>query len=111
MNGLLAKVLHLVPRHQEIVARVLSAEYASELTTVIGVLEIGMAIWVWSKLYSKLSSILQIVGVLTMNVIEITLTQDLLFWGKLNFLFATLFVGLIYYKEFVLTKSIKESYV
>jgi hypothetical protein len=104
VNGLLCKVLNLVPRHQEIVASVLSDEHARELTLIIGVLEIGMAIWVWSKIFSRLSSVLQIVGILVMNIIEYFFTQDLLLWGKLNFVFAVLFISLIYYKEFVLKK-------
>ena len=37
VNGFFCKVLNLVPRHQEIVARVLNAEYDREITFIIGV--------------------------------------------------------------------------
>ena len=43
-NGLLCKLLLLVPRHAAIVARILGPAYASTLTRLIGLGEIGMAL-------------------------------------------------------------------
>ena len=104
-NGLLCKVLNLVPRHQQIVARILGAEYAQPLTVLIGISEIGMAVWVLSRLFIRLSAALQIAIVLTMNVIEFSLAPDLLLWGRLNIVFAILFSALVYYNAFVLAPS------
>jgi hypothetical protein len=42
-NGLLSKVLNLVPRHTLIVARILGPTYARPLTVAIGLAEMGMA--------------------------------------------------------------------
>jgi len=41
-NGLFCKVLNLVPRHQQIVARILGDDYSRLLTLLIGLSEIGM---------------------------------------------------------------------
>ncbi|MBS1611912.1 MAG: DoxX-like family protein [Bacteroidetes bacterium] len=104
-NGLLCKVLGIVPRHEQIVARILGAEYAHPLTVLIGISEIGMAVWVVSRLFIRLNATLQIAIVLTMNVIEFSLAPDLLLWGRLNIVFAILFSALVYYNDFVLAPS------
>ena len=100
INGFFCKILNLVPRHQEIVARILNEEYSREITFTIGVLEILMVIWILSNYKSKLNSIAQILIVITMNIIEFVFAKDLLLFGKLNLLFALLFCSIIYYNEF-----------
>lgn len=102
INGLICKVLDLVPRHRHIVARILGATYANLLTKAIGILEIGMAVWIISGIASHLNAIAQIVIVGFMNVIEFVYAPDLLLWGRLNALFALLFMLLIYMNEFIL---------
>ena len=92
VNGLLCKVLNLVPRHQEIVGRILGSEYVSILTKLIGLSEIVMAIWIVSRIKSKLNATTQIIIIATMNTLEFLLVPDLLLWGKLNALFAFLFI-------------------
>ncbi|MDF7815916.1 DoxX-like family protein [Hymenobacter sp. YC55] len=101
-NGFLCKVLSLVPRHEAIVARILGPAYASPLTRLIGLAEIGMAIWVLSGRWIKLNAITQISLVLVMNVLEFCLAADLLLWRQFNILFAGLFALLVYYYGFVL---------
>jgi len=98
--------LNLVPRHEQIVAEILGNTYSRPLTILIGVSEIIMAIWVVSRYKSKLNAILQMVVVATMNTMEFILVPDLLLWGKLNSLFAFLFIVLVYYNEFILTKKL-----
>ncbi|REH54637.1 DoxX-like protein [Tenacibaculum gallaicum] len=102
INGLFCKVFNLVPRHQEIVGKIISNNYSRELTLVIGVLEIAMVVWILSNYKSKLNAITQIVIVLIMNVIEFMITSDILLWGKLNIVFAALFVFIVYINEFKL---------
>ncbi len=41
-NGLFCKVLNLVPRHEQIVARVLGTEFSRPLTILIGISEITL---------------------------------------------------------------------
>ncbi|MCX6182621.1 MAG: DoxX-like family protein [Bacteroidetes bacterium] len=107
-NGLFCKVLNLVPRHQEIVARILGEEYSGILVKVIGVSEILMAVWILSKVKSRLNASAQIIIILTMNIIEFAIASDLLLWGKTNIIFALLFIVVIFYNEFVLNKKLNQ---
>ena len=100
INGLLCKIFNLVPRHQQIVARILGSDYARLLTATIGSLETAMAIWIVSGIMSRTNAIVQIIVIASMNAIEFFVAPDLLLWGKLNALFAFLFIVLIYYNEF-----------
>jgi hypothetical protein len=100
--GLFCKVLNLVPRHEQIVARILGASYAGTLTRGIGLAEIVMAVWILSGIKARFNAVTQIVVIGAMNILEFILAPDLLLWGRLNSLFALLFMILIYYNEFVL---------
>ena len=102
INGLFCKILNLVPRHQEIVSRILGDTYSREMTFTIGVLEILMVIWILSRFKSKINAITQILIVLVMNVIEFVHVPDLLLRGKFNIIFAILFSVIIYLNEFKL---------
>ncbi|MEK6155448.1 DoxX-like family protein [Flavobacteriaceae bacterium 3-367] len=104
-NGLFCKVLNLIPRHEEIVGRILGEAYSRPLTIAIGLAEIGMAIWILSGAKARLNAVLQITVVVMMNMLEFILVPDLLLWGKLNALFAFLFILLVYINEFHLNKK------
>ena len=104
VNGLYCKILNQVPRHQQIVEHILATDYSRILTIFIGVLEIIMAIWFLSRYKSKLNAFLQILVVGVMNILELLLVPELLLWGKLNFLFAIMFIMVVYYYEFILRK-------
>ena len=102
VNGLFCKVLNGVPRHQEIVARVLGNEHAALLTRLIGLAEIAMAVWIVSCYRPRLNAIMQIMVIAIMNILEFILVPDLLLWGRFNILFAFLFMLLIGYNEYFL---------
>lgn len=104
-NGLICKVLNLVPRLREIVSRILGSDHSRLFTILIGLSEIVMAGWILSGLWTRLNAVTQIVVIATMNVLEFFLVPDLLLWGKLNSLWAFLFILLIYYNEFWLNKK------
>jgi uncharacterized membrane protein YuzA (DUF378 family) len=108
-NGLFCKVLNLVPRHQQIVETILGvdATTARVLTLLIGLSEVIMAIWILTQWKSKLNAFLQMSIVAAMNIMEFVLAPDLLLWGRLNSLFAFLFILLVYYHGFVLGKQRK----
>ena len=95
VNGLFCKVLDLVPRHEQIVARILGPEHARTWTVLIGISEVCMAICIWSRLKPRLSAVTQIVTIGSMNVLEFVLAADLLLWGRANLLFAAFLVVLI----------------
>lgn len=105
-NGLVCKVLNLVPRHQEIVASILGSEHARLLTVLIGLAETGMAIWIISGIRPRLNAIVQIVVIAAMNILEFILVPDLLLWGRANAIFAFLFILLIAYHAFYLKKKV-----
>lgn len=96
-NGLLAKVLHLVPRHTEIVAGILGEAYARPLTIMIGLSEIVMGLWTLGGRYRKETAYVQIAIILTMNCLESLLVPELLLWGYFNPVFAVGFCGVIFW--------------
>ena len=105
VNGLFCKVINLVPRHEQIVARILGDDYSRLLTILIGLSEIIMAVWILSAYKTRLNTIAQITLVATMNTLEFILVPDLLLWGKLNSLFASIFILVVYFNEFYLNNK------
>lgn len=101
-NGLFCKLLNLVPRHREIVARILGNAQATGFTRMIGVAEIAMAVWIISGYWARRNALTQVLIIATMNVLEFILAPDLLLWGRFNLLFACLFMLLILYNEYFL---------
>ena len=106
INGLYCKILNLVPRHQQIVERILITEHARAITIIIGLLETGMALWIVSSFKRKLNALTQIVVVITMNMLEFFLAPDLLLWGKTNAVFALMFVAIIFFSAFHSSKVV-----
>jgi hypothetical protein len=107
VNGLYAKILNGVPRHQAIVEDILGIEWGPLLTKFIGVSEIFMAVWILSRWFYKLNAGLQIGIILLMNILEMTLCPELLLWGRWNFVFALLFCGIIYWNNFINNKHVR----
>lgn len=105
INGFFCKVLNLVPRHQEIVGRILGEQHAWFFTNVIGVSEILMVVWILSRIKGRACAIFQMAIVGTMNILEFILVPDLLLFGRMNIVFAFLFIVLIYVNEFILGKQ------
>ena len=104
-NGFFCKVLNLVPRHQQIVARILGNEYSGLLTKAIGIAEIAMAVWILSGIKTRLNAVAQMIIIAIMNTIEFIVAPDLLLWGKFNSIFALMFICVIYVNEFSRNKK------
>ena len=100
-NGLICKVLGLVPRHGEIVARVAGPEAAPALTVAIGLAEVGVAAWVLGGRRPRLCAALQIAAVAAMNAIEWALAPDLLLFGRGNAALALSFMLLVAWNGFL----------
>jgi hypothetical protein len=96
----------MVPRHREIVARILGENYADIFTKVIGVAEICMFIWIVSRIKPAFCAITQILIIILMNIIEFLVAPDLLLYGRMNLFLALLFASLISYNEFILRKKL-----
>lgn len=95
VNGLYCKVLGFVPRHEEIVARIVGAEYAPQLTVAIGVLEVLMAVWILSGIRPRWCLVAQVVIVAVMNLLEFFLAPDLLLFGRMNIVIAAGFIAIL----------------
>lgn len=104
-NGLFCKVLNLVPRHEQIVSRILGNYHSRILTIMIGFSEIVMALWILIGFKKRFCAITQIIVVATMNLLEFILVPDLLLWGSFNSVFALIFIAIIYYNEFLLIRK------
>jgi hypothetical protein len=77
-NGLFAKLLGLVPRHQLIVARFFGDAHALALTRLIGVAEIVMAVWIVSGWRRRWCAVTQALVIISMNSLELWRARDLL---------------------------------
>ena len=111
VNGLFCKILMFVPRHEEIVAKILTitfskeyALYAPVLTKMIGFAELVMVVWIVSRFKRNICASMQIFIVILMNIIEFLLAPELLLFGKINIFIALAFAMLVYYDNFVLQK-------
>lgn len=101
VNGLYCKILNGIPRHRQIVARILGSHYAGELTVAIGVGELLIMAWVLSGIAPRWCAWVQIALVATMNIIEFFVVPDLLLFGRFNAVPAACFIGLIYAHAFI----------
>ncbi|HEX7753824.1 MAG TPA: DoxX-like family protein [Niabella sp.] len=105
INGLFCKVVNGVPRHQELVEKILRLQDGRTVTLLIGISEIIMAIWIISGYRPHLNAIVQIVIIVLMNTLEALLAPELLLWGYGNAFAAFLLIIVIYLSEFHLTKK------
>ena len=77
-RGLYSKLLHGIPRHQLIVAKVLGEKIACPATKAIGVLEVLLGLWVLSGSVPIPCAVVQTLAIVSMNTIEIALARELL---------------------------------
>jgi hypothetical protein len=108
-NGLCCKILNLVPRHQQIVSRILGEDYSRPITLLIGVAELIMAAWIVSGKWPRTNTVLQILIIAAMNTLEFIIAPDLLLWGKANALFAILLIIVIFYNGFYLKTKLVQT--
>ncbi len=83
VNGLGAKLLGLVPRHQAIVARFFGEADAPALTRLIGGAEILMAVWILSGRSRRACAWSMAATLVTMNSLELWQARDLLLFPRL----------------------------
>ena len=83
VNGLLAKVFGLVPRHRAIVARFFGETRSLPLTRLIGLAEIAMAVWILSGRGRPWCFAAQALVIAAMNGLELWGARDLLLFPRL----------------------------
>jgi hypothetical protein len=77
-HGLYSKLLNGIPRHRQIVARILGERHAGLATAVIGIGEIIVGLWALSGWERVLCASAQTAALVAMNTIEIAMAADLL---------------------------------
>jgi uncharacterized membrane protein YphA (DoxX/SURF4 family) len=77
-HGLFSKLLDGIPRHREIVGRILGQEHARPVTVAVGVMEILLGLWVLSRILPRACAAVQTLAILSMNALEILRARDLL---------------------------------
>ena len=105
ISGLFFKLLNFIPRHKEIVGRILGEENALFMTKMIGLGEVFLAVLIILGFRSRLLAIIQVILVVLMNTLEIFIAPDLLLFGRLNGVLALVFIMIIIYTEFFLIKK------
>jgi uncharacterized membrane protein YphA (DoxX/SURF4 family) len=76
--GTIFKVLDLVPRHREIVAAILGNEIAPAITTLIGLAETGIGLWMLSGFLPRSCAATQTIAIVSMNALELIYAHSFL---------------------------------
>jgi hypothetical protein len=97
INGVWCKVLNQVPRHESIVKKLIAPVYYREFTIAIGISETLLALWLLSGLYRRFNYMLQIVLIVSMNMIEYIFAKELLLFGHYNLMIAIAFTICLYW--------------
>ena len=74
--GLGFKVLHLVPRHDRIVADVLGEAMARPVTIAVGTAETLLAWWILSARWPRTCAAVQTLAIGAMNTLELTFARE-----------------------------------
>jgi hypothetical protein len=77
-HGLYSKILHGIPRHQLIVARVLGERMARPATKLIGGAEVLLGIWAFTGMARVECAAVQTLAIVFMNTLEIARARSLL---------------------------------
>ncbi len=109
INGLFCKLLNFVPRHQLIVTEILGEGIAFYATKAIGIAEILMFVWILSRYKSRFCAIVQIIVILSMNIMEFILVPELLLFGRFNILTALFLCIVIFINELFVTEKLSRN--
>jgi DoxX-like family len=77
-HGLYSKLADGIPRHRQIVERILGEGIAGPATWAIGAAEVLLGLWVFSRFRRKECALVQTLALVSMNFLEILLAWDLL---------------------------------
>ena len=96
-HGLFSKLSNGVPRHRQIVGRILGEGIADWATLAIGLLEILLGLWIFSGLQRRACALVQTLALVSMNFLEILLARDLLISATGMVALNLGFIALIWY--------------
>ena len=96
-HGLYSKILGGIPRHEQIVARVLGESLAKPATLAIGVLEILLGLWALSGRARIPCAVVQTMAIVSMNALEILMAGDLLISAAGMVALNSVFLGIVWW--------------
>ena len=96
-HGLYSKVSNGIPRHRQIVERILGERIADQATFVIGILEVLLGLWIFSGVQRRACALSQTLALVSMNFLEILLARDLLISATGMVALNLGFISLIWY--------------
>ena len=96
-HGLFSKLSNGVPRHRQIVGRILGEGIADRATLVIGILEILLGLWIFSGIRRRTCALVQTLALVSMNFLEILRARDLLISAAGMVALNLGFIALIWY--------------
>jgi uncharacterized membrane protein YphA (DoxX/SURF4 family) len=96
-HGLYSKVSDGIPRHRQIVGRILGEGIADWATLAIGILEIILGLWIFSGIQRRTCALVQTLALVSMNFLEILLARDLLISASGMVALNLGFISLIWY--------------
>lgn len=96
-HGLYSKVSDGIPRHRQIVGRILGEGIADWATLAIGTLEILLGLWIFSGIQRRVCALVQTLALVSMNFLEILLARDLLISAAGMVALNLGFISLIWY--------------
>lgn len=96
-HGFYSKILSGIPRHALIVERILGEAIAAHATFFIGIMEILLGVWVYSRLRRRACALVQTLAIVAMNSLEIILARDLLISALGMVALNLAFISLIWY--------------
>jgi uncharacterized membrane protein YphA (DoxX/SURF4 family) len=96
-HGFYSKISNGIPRHRQIVERILGEGIADRATLGIGILEILLGLWVFSGIQRRACALVQTMALVSMNFLEILLAGDLLISAPGMVALNLGFISLIWY--------------
>lgn len=96
-HGLYSKVSNGIPRHRQIVERILGEGIADRATLAIGILEVLLGLWIFSGFLRRTCALVQTLALVSMNFLEILLARDLLISASGMVVLNLGFIAVIWY--------------
>ena len=103
-HGLYSKLLSGIPRHHLIVERILGDRIADLATPAIGIGEIALGLWAFTRRYRPACALAQTLAIAAMNFLEILLARDLLISAPGMVALNLAFLSLVWYWAFLPSK-------
>lgn len=95
--GLVFKVMHLLPRHETIVAAVIGPAWAAPATVAVGIAEAGLGVWILSARWPLPCALAQTMAIVAMNLLELARAREHLLSPVAMVCANTVFLGLGWY--------------